>query len=132
MSRASAAPPADGQKNFLVWLREVVAAVVEMVSVEVCAVVPEKPVSDAGDMLQVAGSLAALVVNAQVRLTVPVNPDCGVTVMVEVLPVVAPGVAIETAVPPMVKVGGGGAGVVKEAIAPVVVPVALWATAWKK
>jgi hypothetical protein len=106
MSSASAAPPADGQKSFLVWLREVVAAVVEMVSVEVCAVVPEKPVSDAGDRLQVAGSLAALVVKAQVRATVPVNPACGVTEMVEVLPVVAPGVAMVTAVPPMVKVGG--------------------------
>ena len=74
MSSARAAPPADGQKSFLDWFREVVTAVVEIVSVEVCAVVPEKPVSDAGFMLHVAGSFCALVVNAQVRATVPVNP----------------------------------------------------------
>jgi len=131
ISRASAAPPAEGQKNFLVWLREVVAAVVEMVSVEVCAVVPVKPVSDAGDMLQVAGSLDALVANAQVSATVPVNPGWGVTEMVEVLPVLAPGVVIVTAAPPMVKVGGGAAVVVKEPIEPLAVPVGFWATAWK-
>jgi hypothetical protein len=106
MSNASAAPPADGQKSFLVWFSEVVAAVVEMVSVEVCAVVPEKLVSDAGDRLQVAGSVDALVVKAQVRATDPVNPGCGAMVMVEVLPLVAPGVAMVTAVPVTVKVGG--------------------------
>src|SRR5580698_8412248 len=42
-----------------------------------------------------------------VRFTVPKNPpDPGVTVMVEVFPVVAPG-AIETAAPAMVKVAPG-------------------------
>jgi hypothetical protein len=122
ISIASAAPPADGQKRFLDWFREVVAAVVEMVSVEVCAVVPLKPVSEAGDRLQVAGSLAALEVKAQVSATVPVNPACGVTEMVEVLPLVAPG-ATEIAVPPpTVKVGG--AVVVKDTMLPLLVPVA--------
>ncbi len=74
MSSASAAPPADGQKNFLAWLRAVTSAVVLMVSVTVWGEVPVKPVSDVGDRLQVAGSVAALVVKAQVRSTVPVNP----------------------------------------------------------
>ena len=129
INRASAAPPADGQKNFLVWLREEVAAVVAMESVEDCAVVPVKLVNEAGVMLQVAGSVAALVTNAQVRATVPVNPVCGVTVMVAVLPVVEPGRTVN-AEHEMVKVGGGGAVVVKDASAPVVVPAALWATAW--
>lgn len=61
-------------------------------------------VIDAG-RLHVAGSLAALGVMAQLRLTVPVNPFDGVTVTVEVFSVIAPG-ATETAVPAMVKVGG--------------------------
>jgi hypothetical protein len=64
-------------------------------------------VTDAGT-LHVAGSLAAVGVMAQLRVTVPVKPFAGVTVIVEVLPVVAPG-ATETAEPVTMKVGGGGA-----------------------
>jgi hypothetical protein len=67
----------------------VVAAAVVMVSVAVCAVVP-LIVTEVGETAQVAGLVAAFDVNAQVRLTAPVNPPDGVTVMVEVLPVVAP------------------------------------------
>ena len=52
--------------------------------------------------LQVAGSLAAVGVMAQVRLTVPVNPLApGVTVMVEVLPLVAPG--LTEMLPPLLR-----------------------------
>jgi len=43
-----------------------------------------------------------------VRVTLPVKPPLGVTVIVEALPVVAPGARL-TAVPVMVKVGPAGA-----------------------
>jgi hypothetical protein len=76
----------------LFWLSEVVAAVVVIVSVEVWA--PLAIVTEPGDMLHVAGSLDAFVVNAQDNATVPVNPPEGVTVIVEVLPVVAPGATL--------------------------------------
>ena len=58
--------------------------------------------------LRVGGATApaGLEVIAAVRVTLPVNPPAGVMVMVEVFPVVAPG-ATETAVPLMVKPGGG-------------------------
>ena len=74
------------------------------VSAVVCADAPVI-VTEAG-ILHVAGSLAATGVMAQLRLTAPVNPSNGVRVMVEVLPVVAPGVTV-TPVPLTVKVGGG-------------------------
>jgi acyl dehydratase len=64
-----------------------------MVKVEVCAAVPAM-VTDVGERLQVAGSLAAVGLIEQVRATAPVNPPEGVTVMVEVLPVVAPGLTV--------------------------------------
>jgi hypothetical protein len=72
----------------------VVAAVVDTVNVAVCAVVPLKFVNEAGERLHVAGSLAAVGVMAQVSATVPVNPPDGVTLIVEVLPVVAPGLTV--------------------------------------
>ncbi len=74
-----------------------VAAVVPIDSVEVCAVVPLN-VTEVGERLQVAGSLAAVGLMEQVRLTAPENPlDPGVTVIFEVLPEVAPGA---TLIPP--------------------------------
>lgn len=82
----------------------VVAAVVYTVSVDVCAA--PLIVTEAG-MLHVAGSLAASGVMAQLRLTGPVNPPDGVTVIVELFPLVTPG-ATETVVPVMVKVGVAG------------------------
>jgi hypothetical protein len=104
-----------------------VGAVVYTVNVAVCAVAP-LIVTEAGERLHVAGSLAAVGVMAQLRLTMPVNPPVpGVTVIVEVFPVVAPG-ATETAVPARVK---GMAVVVKESMAPSVVPVVFWATTLK-
>lgn len=104
---ASAAPPADGQIDFFVLLRDVVvAAVVFTVSVVVCAAVPVI-VTDAG-MLHVAGSLAAVGEMEQARLTAPVNPFEGVSVIVDVLPVVAPG-AMVTAVPEIARPGAGAA-----------------------
>ena len=82
----------------------VVAAVVFTVNVDVCAVVP-LIVMEAG-ILHVAGSVAAFVLKAQLKLTVPVNPPVELTVIVDVLPVVAPGVTV-IAVPETVKLGGG-------------------------
>ena len=87
-SNASTAPPVDGQKS-LRGVLKAVAAVVPTDSVEVTAVAPEM-VTDSGERAHDAGSLAAVGAMAQVRLTVPVNPPDGVTVMVDVLPVVAP------------------------------------------
>jgi hypothetical protein len=74
----------------------VVAAVVDTVSVDVCAA--PLIATEAGERLHVAGSLAAVGEMAQLRLTVPVKPLTGVTVIVEVFPVVAPGATL-TAVP---------------------------------
>lgn len=70
------------------------------------------PVMLTGDVepkLKVGGSVApaGLDVSAAVRATLPVNPALGVTVMVAVLPVVAPAA---TVMPPLLvsaKVGGG-------------------------
>jgi hypothetical protein len=65
--------------------------VVVAVSVAVCAVVL-LIVTEVGERLHVTGleALDGDVVTAQVRATVPVNELDGVTVMVEVLPEVAP------------------------------------------
>ena len=90
---ARAVPPADGQNSLLVRLRALVGAVVETVNVEVSAEVPVMS-TEAGERLQVAGSLAAVGVTAQVKATVPVNPPDGVTLMVDVLPEVAPAVTV--------------------------------------
>jgi hypothetical protein len=88
-SRARTAPPAAGQNGLLVLLRVVLAAVVFTVSVDVV-------VADAGLRLQVGESMApeGAEVMAQVRLTVPLNPPTGLMVMLEVLPVVAPGLTL--------------------------------------
>lgn len=60
------------------------------------------------DLTKHAGAsvgVAMVVVTAHTRFTFPVNPPEGVTVMVEVLPVVAPG-AIVTDVPVRVNMVG--------------------------
>jgi hypothetical protein len=85
---AAATPPVDGQNSFFASFFADVAAVVVMVSVEVRA--PLVISTEAGDKLQVAGFVEAFDVNAQVSATVPVKPLEGVTVMVDVFPVVAP------------------------------------------
>ena len=72
-----------------------VAAVVFTVNVAVCAVVPET-ITEAGT-LHVGGSFAAAGVIAQLRLTVPVNPYHGVTEIVDVFPVAAPGATLKGA-----------------------------------
>jgi hypothetical protein len=70
-------------------LRAEVAAVVETVNTSV----PE-PLTDEDAREHVAGSLAAAGLTEQLRLTAPVNPLTAATVIVEVLPVVAPGATV--------------------------------------
>ena len=86
---ARAAPPAEGQSSLVGLatgrLRDEVGAVVETVKTSV----PE-PVTVADAREHVAGSLAAVGLMEQLKLTAPVKPPEGVTVIVEVLPVLAP------------------------------------------
>ena len=82
----TAAPNQPLPSPSLGTIRSAVAAVVVIVSVEVCFVVPLR-VTEAGERAQDAGSLAAVGLMAQVSATVPVNPvEPGVTLMVDVLP----------------------------------------------
>ena len=66
--------------------------VVLAVKTDVCAVALVK-VTEVGERLQVAGLMApeGALVTEQESVTVPLNELAGVTVMVEVLPLVAPG-----------------------------------------
>jgi hypothetical protein len=96
------APLTHGRKYPPVRLRAGVADVVLTIRGVVCAAEPLM-VTESG-MLDVAGSLAALGVIAQLRLITPVNPSEGVKLMVDVFPVVAPGTT-PTAVPVMEKLG---------------------------
>jgi hypothetical protein len=77
----------------------VVVEVVLTVRVPVTAAVPETVTE--GVTLHVAGlvGLVSAVVTAQVRATAPVNPLDGVTLMVDVLPVVAPGLTVTPPLP---------------------------------
>jgi hypothetical protein len=82
------------------------AAVVEMVRVAVPAAAPVMLTGLVEPKLKVGGSSAplGLEVTAAVSATLPVKPPDGVTAMLEVFPVVAPGVTV-TAVPVIVKPG---------------------------
>jgi hypothetical protein len=68
--------------------------------------------------LNVGGSWApvGLDVTAAVSATLPVNPPLGVTVMVDVLPLVAPGLTV-TAEPVIAKLGGTAAVTITELVA---------------
>ena len=84
-----------------------VAAVVVMVSVALPAETPVMLTGVVEPKLRVGGSCAPVgpEVMAAVNATEPVNSPLGVTVIVDWLPVVAPGVSV-TAVPLTVKLGG--------------------------
>jgi len=106
---ARAAPPADGQNDFTGLFSAVVGAVVVMVKVEVCAEAP-LIVTDAGLRVQVAGSVAPLGPETeQVNATAPVNPPVGVTVIVDVFPLVAPGLKLMLPLLLRPKLGGTAA-----------------------
>jgi hypothetical protein len=85
-----------------------VAAVVEIVRIAVPAPAPVIATGLFEPKLRVGGYWApeGLEVTVAVRATLPVKPPLGVTEMVEVLPVVAPGATV-TAVPLTVKLGDG-------------------------
>jgi hypothetical protein len=92
--------------SVIAYAPPVVMAVLATVKgvVAITAAVPVTSTDDGG--VQVTGLVApaGAVVTAQVKATVPANAFDGVTVMVEVLPVVAPGTT-ETAVPVIAKLG---------------------------
>jgi hypothetical protein len=87
----------------------VVVEVEFAVSVAVCTPAPVMPTDDG--MLQVTGlvAFAGAVVTEQLNATVPVKPLEGVTVMVDVLPVVAPG---STVMAPLLDTENVGTGAV--------------------
>lgn len=87
---------------------EGLAGVVAMVMVAITAFGPVTLAGLVDPKLKVGGSMAppgAEVIEAD-SFTDPVNPPAGVTVMTEVLPVVAPAVS-EAVVPLILKLGGG-------------------------
>jgi hypothetical protein len=93
----------------------VVVAVVVMVRAAVPAAVPEMETGVVEPKLRV-GALeapAGELVIAAVRATLPVNPPLGVTVIVEVFPVVAPATTV-TAVPARARPGAEAAVTVTE------------------
>jgi hypothetical protein len=107
--QARAAPPAayhEGLRELGYTRVAVVAAVVETVRAAVPAVVPLMLTGVVDPKLKVGGycAPAGLDVRVAVNTTLPVKPPAGVTVMVDIFPVVAPGVTV-TVVPLTVKVG---------------------------
>ncbi len=112
-AQASETPPAAYQGvplNLGRTKAAVVGAVVETVKVPVAGATPLRVTGVVPLKLKVGRSTAplGLVAIAAVRTTLPVKPFAGVTVMVVVLPVVAPGELMVMA-PPLAneKVGGG-------------------------
>src|ERR1022692_2604690 len=87
----------------------VVAAVVDTVKVPVPAAAPVMLTGDVAPKLKVGGSVAPVGLDARtaVRVTVPVKPPLGVTVIVEVLAVVAPGLTVRVPLLVRANVGGG-------------------------
>jgi hypothetical protein len=107
-TQARVAPAAayQGTTAALEWARTALdAAVVTTARVEVWAVAPLM-VSEAGERLHVAGSLAAAGLTTQVKATAPLNPPEPVTLMVEPLPVVAP--ALTVILPLLLRAKPGG------------------------
>jgi len=90
----------------------VVVEVEFAVSVAVCTVAPVMLTDDG--MLQVAGlvAFAGAVVTEQLRATVPVKPLEGVTVIVDVLPDIAPWLTVTAPLLEMEKVGVGAVTVI--------------------
>jgi hypothetical protein len=86
-----------------------VTGVVETVSVPVPAVAPLMLTGDVVPKLNVGGLAApdGLDVSAALNVTLPVKPPVGVIVIVDVLPVVAPGFTEIVPLLPRAKVGGG-------------------------
>lgn len=104
-SNRASAVPAEGHSRFFNSLFALLGAVVMIVSVELCAPVP-LIVTELGVKVQVGELLASAGVIVQVRLTIPVKPFDGVTVIATVFPVVAPGsILSDELLPPTTNVG---------------------------
>ena len=110
-TKASEAPPAASQPlrpSFGEDSAEMVEEVVVIVRVAVVALDPVMLTEFVDPKLNVGGfiALAGLDVIAAVSVTTPVKPPPGVTVMEDVLPVVAPA-DTATGAPLILKLGGG-------------------------
>jgi len=118
-TRARTAPPVEGQKSPAGLSRAAAAAVVFAVRV---AVVTPLTLTEDGT-LHVGGSVAPAgeEVTAQLMVSAPVKPPDGVMVMVDVLPVVAPGLT-EMAVLVSVKLGVAAATLTVTEVVWVIVP----------
>ena len=107
--------------------RSAVEAAVEL-TVRVAAIAVAPVTLTLEGIAQVGGSVAVamLVVTTQLRLTVPVNPPEGVTVMVDVLPDAAPGatVMLPLSVRAMAGFAAGAVTVTVMLVLAVMVPVA--------
>lgn len=94
--------------SFLISLFELEAAVVETVNVDVCTVAPLMTTLVGLKLHEgMSLTLVIVVVTAQLRLIVPVNPFVPTILIVPVFPVVAPGVTEMAVVLPLpaVKLG---------------------------
>jgi hypothetical protein len=89
---ASATPPPIGSNRILGFSIAAATAVVLTVSVAVPAVVPLIAIGEVTEHVGVSVPLVGE--TAQLKATLPVNPPPGVTVIVDVFPLVAPGEAI--------------------------------------
>lgn len=114
-TNARAVPPASGPKNPFISFAALDIAVVVTVSVDVCAVAPVIA-TDVGFNPHPGMSLTPVmdVVTLQLRFTVPVNPFVPATLIVAVLPVVAPGTTDNDVLPPVPDVKLGSAVMVRE------------------
>ncbi len=88
-TKASTLPAAEVTNNLPPLFSANDPAVVKIVRVELCAVVPLRTIGE-GESVQVAGLLAATGVTAQVRATVPEKPFVGVIEMTAVFPTTSP------------------------------------------
>ena len=106
--QAKVASAVRERNSFGEFSNAVAAAEVWMVRVAVPGVVPVMATLGVDPKLNVGGSTApaGLEERAATKATVPVNPPAGVTVIVEVLLVVLPGVVMVTLVEVMAKLGG--------------------------
>jgi len=85
----SAILAADGHNSLFIWFSADDDEVVVTVSVEVCGA-PRLSVTEAGLRLHVAGSLGAIGLIEQLRLTAPKYPFVPATLMIDVFPIAAP------------------------------------------
>ena len=114
-SSAKTAPPAGVKNSFICRLNALLFAVVSTVRIAVFAL-PVMLTEDE-ERLHVGGEVRLFGLTEQVRFTVPVKPPDGVTVIVEVLPEVAPRLTVMFPLLLKPKPGGGAWLTVTDAVA---------------